>query len=422
VSGKVRAFLAAVLILAGAVRPAPAEAEGGGSAPSAAKLQRLSDFFESEVATGKLAGAMVLIQQHGVPVYLKGFGVRDVATGKPMTPDTLFALHSMTKPVTNLAAMMLIERGRLALADPVSKYIPAFASIKVGVESKTPDGQPVLKLVPPDRPVNIEDLLRHTSGLSYDYIGGDLIMAAYSKIDVLRGKFNNRILAERIAGLPLVAQPGTVWRYGYSTDVLGRIIEIVSGKSLYQFMKRNILDPLGMRSTKFVLESPAEQARMARPLPSDAILLLSEKERLANPEWESGGGGLVSSITDYARFAQMLLDGGKSGGRQYLKPATFRLMTTDHIGPGAGVARDYFYYPGDGFGYGYGIGVRTDPGITWPPPPGSIGELKWDGGAGTYFGVDPKLDMIYILMEQTQQERGQVLPIFKKLVYDAFTP
>jgi CubicO group peptidase (beta-lactamase class C family) len=412
----------AVPVMAAGGMLARVEAEPGATAPSAAKLERLSEFFESEVATGKLAGAMVLIQQHGVPVYLRGFGVRNVATGQPMTPDTLFALHSMTKPITNLAAMMLIDEGRLALADPVSKYIPAFASTKVGVQSETQDGQPVLKLVAPNRPVTLEDLMRHTSGLSYDYIGGDLIRAAYAKAAVLHGKFDNRVLADRIAGLPLVAQPGTLWRYGYSTDVLGRIIEIVSGKSLFQFLKMHIFDPLGMTSTRFVLERPAERARMAKPLPSDAVLLLSEKQRLANPEWESGGGGLVSSITDYAMFAQMLLDGGKSGGRQFLSPTAFRQMTTDHIGPGAGVARDYFYFPGDGFGYGYGIAVRTDPGITWPPPPGSIGELKWDGGSGTYFGVVPKLDMIYLLMEQTEQERGRVLPTFKKLVYDAFAP
>ena len=420
---KVLAVLAvAVPVMAAAGMLARVEAEPGATAPSAAKLERLSEFFESEVATGKLAGAMVLIQQHGVPVYLRGFGVRNVATGQPMTPDTLFALHSMTKPITNLAAMMLIDEGRLALADPVSKYIPAFASTKVGVQSETQDGQPVLKLVAPNRPVTLEDLMRQTSGLSYDYIGGDLIRAAYAKAAVLHGKFDNRVLADRIAGLPLVAQPGTLWRYGYSTDVLGRIIEIVSGKSLFQFLKMHIFDPLGMTSTRFVLERPAERARMAKPLPSDAVLLLSEKQRLANPEWESGGGGLVSSITDYAMFAQMLLDGGKSGGRQFLSPTAFRQMTTDHIGPGAGVARDYFYFPGDGFGYGYGIAVRTDPGITWPPPPGSIGELKWDGGSGTYFGVVPKLDMIYLLMEQTEQERGRVLPTFKKLVYDAFAP
>ena len=420
---RVMAVLAvAAPAMAGATVLARVEAEPAATAPSAAKLERLSEFFATEVAAGKLAGAMVLIQQHGVPVYLKSFGVRSVATGQPMTPDTLFALHSMTKPITNLAAMMLIDEGKLALADPVSKYIPAFASAKVGVQSETGNGQPVLKLVPPNRPVSVEDLMRHTSGLSYDYMGGDLIRAAYGQADVLHGKFDNKILAERIAGLPLVAQPGTLWRYGYSTDVLGRIIEIVSEKPLFQFLKLRIFDPLGMTSTKFVLGSPAEQARMAKPLPSDAVLLRSEKQRLAHPEWESGGGGLVSTITDYAMFAQMLLDGGKSGGRQYLGPAAFRQMTTDHIGPGAGVARDYFYFPGDGFGYGYGVAVRTDPGNAWPPPPGSIGELKWDGGSGTYFGVDPKLDMIYILMEQTELERGRVLPVFRKLVYDAFEP
>jgi CubicO group peptidase (beta-lactamase class C family) len=419
---KVSAIVAAVLLMAGAAAPAGFAAEAAGTAPSAAKLARLSDFFETEVTTGRLPGAMVLIQQHGVPVYLKAFGVRDVATRLPMTPDTLFALHSMTKPISNLGAMMLIDDGKLALTDPVSKYIPAFASEKVAVQSETADGRGFLKLVPPNRPVTIADLMRQTSGISYDYIGGDLIMAAYGKIDVLHGKFDNRILADRIAALPLVAQPGTLWRYGYSTDVLGRIIEIISGKSLFEFLKLRILDPLQMASTKFVLDTPAEQARMAKPLPSDAVLLLSEKERLENPQWESGGGGLVSTITDYAKFAQMLLDGGQAGGRQFLSPAAFRQMTTDHIGPGAGVARDYFYFPGDGFGYGYGIAVRTDPGVTWPPPPGSIGELKWDGGSGTYFGVDPKLDMIYILMEQTQRERGRILPAFKKLVYDAFAP
>jgi CubicO group peptidase (beta-lactamase class C family) len=157
---------------------------------------------------------------------------------------------------------------------------------------------------------------------------------------------------------------------------------------------------------------------MAAPLPDDPILRLSETERRAHPEWQSGGGGLVSTITDYARFAQMLLNGRKFGGKQYLSPTAFRQMTSDHIGPGSGVERDYFYFAGDGFGYG--LAVRTDPGNAKPPPPGSIGELKWDSGSGTSFGVDPKLDMFYILMQQTQTERGRILPIFKKLVYDGF--
>ena len=398
----------------------PAQAEPVAAAPSAARLERLTEFFQNEVATGKLAGAIVLIQQHGRPVYLKCFGVRDVATKRLMTPDTIFALHSMTKPITNLAAMMLIDDGKLVLTDPVSKYIPSFVKVQVGVDSKTENGGEVLKLEPPNRPVNIEDLLRHTSGITYEYIGGDLIKKAYTDADIFQGHFDNEQFAERIARLPLSRQPGTLWRYGHSTDILGRIIEIVSGKPLFKVLQQRLLSPLGMTSTRFVLDSKAEWARMAEPLPHDAILRLAESDRRAHPEWESAGGGLVSTTTDYARFAQMLLNGGKLDGRRYLGPAAFKQMTTDHIGPGSGVERDYFYFPGDGFGYGYGLAVRTDPGNAIPPPAGSIGELKWDSGSGTYFGVDPKLDMFYILMEQTQSERGRILPIFKGLVYDAF--
>ncbi len=390
-------------------------------APSASKLERITEFFNNEIATGKLPGAAVLIQQHGKPVYLKCFGVQAVETNTPVTSDTIFALHSMTKPITSVAAMMLIDAGKLSLADPVSRFIPGFADIKVGVSSATADGTAVLKLVPPDRPVTIMDLLRHTSGITYDYIGGRLIMKAYSESGLFDGRYNNKVLADRIAGLPLARQPGTLWRYGHSTDVIGRIIEILSGQTLYQFEKQHIFDPLGMTSTKFVLESAAERARMAEPLPGDTILMKAEAERRAHPEWESGGGGLVSSLTDYARFAQMILNGGELDGKRYLTPAAFKSMTSDHVGPGSGVARDYFYFPGDGFGYGYGFAIRTDPGNAKPPPPGSIGELKWDSGSGTYFGVDPHLDMIYILLVQTQNERGRITPAFRKLVYDAFS-
>ncbi len=389
-------------------------------APSPDRLERITEFFNNEIATGKLPGAVVLIQQHGKPVYLKCFGVRDVATNVAMTPDTIFALHSMTKPVTSVAAMMLIDAGKLKLSDPVSKFVPDFADAKVGVGSLAADGTPVLKLVPVDRPVTIADLLRHTSGITYDYIGGKLIDKAYVDSGLFDGKYDNKIFAERIAKLPLARQPGSLWRYGHSTDVVGRIIEIVSGQTLYQFEKQHIFDPLGMTSTKYVLEDASERARMAEPLPDDAILKLAEMERRAHPEWQSGGGGLVSSIADYARFAQMILDGGEFGGKRYLGAQAFKDMTTDQIGPGSGVGRDYYYFPGDGFGYGYGFAVRVEPGNAKPPPPGSIGELKWDSGSGTYFGVDPKLDMLYILMEQTQNERGRITPAFKKLVYDAF--
>jgi CubicO group peptidase (beta-lactamase class C family) len=390
------------------------------NAPAPEKLQLITEFFNNEVATGKLPGAVVLIQQHGRLVYLKCFGVRDIKTKLPMTPDTIFALHSMTKPITSLAAMMLTDAGKLALDDPVSKYIPAFANMQVGLETTDAHGEPTLKLVPAVRQVTIMDLLRQTSEISYGYIGGKWIRKIYSRAHLFDGKFDNTEFVERIAKLPLARQPGTLWRYGHSTDVLGRVIEIVSGETLYHFMKQHILDPLGMEDTKFALDTPQEFARMAEPLPTDTVLVDAERERRAHPEWESGGGGLVSTIVDYGRFAQMILNGGELDGRRYLSPAAFKDMTTDHVGPDSGVARDYFYFPGDGFGYGYGLAVRTDPGEAKPPPPGSIGELKWDSGSGTYFGVDPKLDMIYILMEQTQNGRARTRVAFKKLVYDAF--
>lgn len=388
------------------------------TAPAQGRFKAVTAYFDNEIATGKLPGAVVMVEQRGQPLYLQCFGFRTAARVHPMTPDTLFALHSMTKPITSVAAMMLIDAGKLSLQDPVSKYIPAFADVQVGIESETADGKPVLQRVAPNRPVTVEDLMRHTSGITYGYIGGELIRQAYTDAHIFDGAFDNAAFAERIARLPLARQPGTLWRYGHSTDVLGRIIEIVSGQTLYQFDKQHLFDPLGMTSTKYVLATDDEKARMAEPRPDDVVLNRAERLRRAHPEWQSGGGGLVSTITDYARFARMILNGGELDGRRYLSPAAFAAMTTDHIGPGSGVERDYFYFPGDGFGYGYGFAVRTDPGEAKPPPPGSLGELKWDGGAGTYFGVDRKLGLIYILMEQTETERGRVGPAFKKLLYD----
>lgn len=415
---KRREFLIGAALLAGSMAQGRAAADI--PAPSPEGLDRITDYFNKEVTSGRLPGAVILVQQHGKPVYLKTFGARDTRTGLAMTTDTIFAIHSMTKPITCLGAMMLIDDGKLALADPVSKYVPLFADTKVGVEIKRSGSTSEIELEPPIRAVNIEDLLRHTSGISYDYIGAPWVMDVYTAANIFEGPFNNREFADRIARLPLTRQPGTLWRYGHSTDVLGAVIEIISGQTLYQFLKQRILDPLGMSSTKFVLTSPEERARMARPLPNDPVLLAGERDRLAHPEWESGGGGLLSTITDYQRFSQMLLNGGEFEGKRYLSPAAFKAMTTDHIGPGSGVGRDYFYFPGDGFGYGYGIGVRTDPGNAKPPPPGSIGELKWDSGSGTYFGVDPKLDMVYLMMQQTQNERSRITPAFKALVYDCF--
>jgi CubicO group peptidase (beta-lactamase class C family) len=381
---------------------------------SAEKLARIDDFFNNEVATGKIPGAIVLIRQHGRQIYFKSFGVSDSDTGRPMQPDTIFPLHSMTKTLTSFAAMMLIDQGKLKPADPVSKFIPSFASMKVGVEKKGDRGRPTLALVPARRQLTIADLLLHTSGIPYGFYGKGMVKKAYADIEF--GDFDNAQFAERIAMLPLAEQPGTLWDYGHSTDILGRIVEVVSGQSLYEFEKGALFDPLGMTTTKYFLTDPAERARFAKPLPRDRKV---ERNPLEVTRWESGGGGLVSTVDDFARFAEMLLNRGELDGRRYLSPATFKAMTTDHIGPGSGVKRDFFYFPGDGFGFGYGFGIRTDPGKAKPPPPGSIGEIKWDGAGGTYFVVDPANDMFFVLMQNAPSEHTRIQPALKQIIYDA---
>jgi CubicO group peptidase (beta-lactamase class C family) len=379
------------------------------------KLSAIDDFLNGEIAAGNIPGAIVLIQHHGQPVYFKSFGKRDVEAGTPMTADTIFPIHSVTKTITSMAAMMLVDQGKIALDDPVSKYIPSFAGMKVGVERKDDSGRPVLDLVPPRRPINVEDLLLHTSGITYGFYGEGLVKSAYSGIYL--GDFDNAEFAERLAKVPLAEQPRTLWDYGHSTDVLGRVIEVASGQSLYQFEKAHLLDPLGMTTTKFFLTDPAERARYAQPLVKDRHV---ERNSLDVTRWESGGGGMVSTISDFARYAQMLLNGGTLDGKTYLRPSTFAAMTSDHIGPGSGVARNYFYYPGDGFGFGYGFGIRTNPGNAVPPPPGSLGEIKWDGATGVYFLVDRAQDMFFVLMENSPSGRMHVQVTLKKIIYDAF--
>jgi CubicO group peptidase (beta-lactamase class C family) len=416
-SGRHATLSVATLALTSLIAPLSAAQFGPppGATLSLEKLSRIDDFLTDQTATGKIPGAIVLIQRYVKPVYFKCFGKRDVEAGIAMTPDTIFPLHSVTKTVTSVAAMMLVDRGKIALDDPVSKYIPSFANMKVGVERKDDTGRPVLDLVPLRRPITIEDLLLHTSGITYGFYGEGLVKAAYDGIYL--GDFDNAEFAERIAKLPLAEQPRTLWDYGHSIDILGRVIEVASGQSLYQFEKTQLLDPLGMTMTKFFLTDPAERARYAQPLRIDRHV---ERNSLDVTRWESGGGGMVSTVSDLARYGQMLLNGGTLDGKTYLSPATFAAMTTDHIGPGSGVARNYFYYPGDGFGFGYGFGVRTDPGNAVPPPPGSPGEIKWDGATGIYIVIDRAQDMFFVLLENAASGRMHVQVNLKKLIYDAF--
>jgi CubicO group peptidase (beta-lactamase class C family) len=423
--GFVLRSLAGAALLAGAASIAPTRAEGTFDLPAGAhfnpqKLERIGEFFRKEVADGKIPGAIVLIQQHGKPVYFEKFGVRDVTTKQPMTDDTIFTVYSMSKPVTSVAAMMLIDEGKLKLTDPVANYIPSFATSKVGVEMKAENGDKKLELVPLNRPITILDLMRHTSGITYGFYGDSLVRKLYANALLYGGDFDNAEFADRIARLPLAEQPGTRWDYGHSTDVLGRVIEVISGKPLLQFEKERLLDPLGMTATGFYITDPARLPLLAEPMPADNNFRAgSVRNARRMMKWESGGGGMISTITDFAKFSQMLLNGGSLDGKQYLSPQAFDEMAADHAGPASGIARDYFYFPGDGFGYGLGFGVRTDPGNAKPPPPGSLGELKWDGASGCYFIIDRRQDMFFILMQQTPSQRQRIQPALKRLIYEA---
>jgi CubicO group peptidase (beta-lactamase class C family) len=415
------AAVCALLVLAiAAGRPERCGAEpasGVSASFSRAKLAGVGEYIRQEIAAGTMPGAVILIQQHGHPVYFENFGVRDVVSGRPMTADTIFRIYSMSKAVTSVAAMMLVEDGKLALDDPVAKYIPAFAHVKVGVEKTDEDGKSTLALEPLQRPITIEDLLRHTSGLTYGFYGRSAVRTLYASSDMFDGDFDNAEFAERLARLPLAEQPGTRWDYGHSTDVLGRVIEVISGQTLYQFEKQRLLGPLGMTETAFFVADAAQRPRIAEPMPQTPFgPIAGIKDPTMPRRWESGGAGMVGTIGDYARFAQMLLNGGELEGRRYLKPETIALMASDRIGPETKIARDVIYFPGDTSGFGLGFAVRTavPANTAWP-----LGEYRWDGAGGTFFFVDPRDDLFVIFMVQLPMQGGRLQLALKTLIYEA---
>jgi CubicO group peptidase (beta-lactamase class C family) len=381
-------------------------------------VRKIGAMLDEEVAKGNIGGALLMIQAAGKPIYFHGFGYRDPQTRTPMTADAIFRLYSMTKPVTSVAAMMLIEDGKLAPDDPVAKFIPAFASMKVGVERLRPDGTRWLDLVPADRPITVLDLMRQSSGITSAFDNLGLVTEVFLKSDLFEGDFDNREFVDRLAKLPLAYQPETVWDYGHSTDLLGRIVEIVSGQSLYAFEKQRLFDPLGMSDTSYYVTDPEKQGRIAQPLPHDRVI---GNELISDPtivrRWESGGSGLVSTTRDYARFIQMIVNNGVFGGRRYLSAESVATMLRNEVAPATTIRPWAYYYPGAGFGYGLGLAVRTGPGEDGVP--GYLGEIAWGGAAGTYFWAYPKQDMVMLFMVQTPTQRGRIQPILKTLVFDA---
>jgi len=382
---------------------------------SADGLTRLGDYFRNEVASGRIPGAVVLIQQHGKPVYFETFGYRDPVAHAAMRRDAIFRIYSMSKPITSVAVMMLVDDGKIALSDPLAKFIPAFADVKVGVEKKGEGDQPMLGLEAPQRPITIEDLLRQTSGITYGFYGDSLVRKLYMSSGLFAGDFDNAQFVERLARLPLADQPETMWDYGHSTDVLGRVVEVVSGKSLYAFEKERLLDPLGMPDTGLSVPD-VQRERIAQFLQGDRFdrPVAGLNDPVEARRWQSGGAGMVGTAADYARFAEMLLERGTLDGRRYLKPETVKTMTADHVGPETHIARDGFYFPGEANGFGLGFAVRTVATTLLP-----AGEYRWDGVGGTFFFIDPRDDLLAVVMMQSPSQRGRIQVEAKKLIYEA---
>jgi CubicO group peptidase (beta-lactamase class C family) len=377
---------------------------------SPAGLARLEAAMRREVEEGRLPGAAMLIARGGKVGYRGEVGLLRPG-GPAMRGDAIFRIYSMTKPIVSVAIMMLFEEGRLLLSDPLAKYAPEFAALKVGAER---DGK--LELVPAERAITIQDLLRHTSGLTYAHTGDSAVQRLYAKTPLRRRDGSMARFIEMLAELPLIAEPGTSWDYSHSTDVLGHVVEIVSGRKLSDFLRERILMPLGMKDTDF-FAPPEKQERLAEPFEKDPDT--GEPVRLFDnriaPGFEMGGSGLVSTIDDYARFAQMLLLGGALEGVSILGKKTVAFMTSDHLGPEMRLGSPHLLPPGHGFGLGFA--VRRETGMA--PSPGTIGEFYWSGLAGTAFWVAPREDLFAILMIQAQGQREYYRALFRNLVHAA---
>jgi CubicO group peptidase (beta-lactamase class C family) len=412
------AFAAGLLAVSAAMAQslAPATPESVGFNPE--RLGRISQTLRDDVAKGTLPGAVLLIARDGKVAYHEAFGSIDPQTKAPMTKDAIFRIYSMTKPFTSVSAMMLVEDGKIALGDPVAKYIPAFKDVKVGVERTEGGAGPTLELVAARRPMTVHDLMRHVAGLTYGVFGQSLVKAAYRDAKLFDGDPDNAEFADRVAKLPLMFQPGTTWEYSHATDILGRVVEVAAGKSLYGFMKERLFDPLGMPDTAFYVPDAARHAHIAEPFQDDRQIGAGSFmfDPRVTRKWESGGGGSMGTAMDYARFLQMMLDGGTAQGKRYLGPKTVAYMTSDHLGEkltGAGPS----YLPGEGYGFGLGFAVRKETGLS--PLPGTAGDYTWGGAGGTYMWADPKERMFVVFMMQSPKQRLYYRSLLKGMVYSA---
>jgi CubicO group peptidase (beta-lactamase class C family) len=387
------------------------------------RLKRLSDRINEGVKNNELPGAVVLIVRNGKIVMFESFGFRDKEAKAPMTNDTIFRIASMTKPITTVAAMMLMEEGKLTLADPVSKYIPAFADTKVSVEKKNADGTVELGLEPQYRPMTIQDLMRHTSGLTYGAMGSNKVKQSYIDMKVAVPDQTNADMVAKLSKLALLYQPGTTWEYSMSTDVLGRVVEVASGMPLDKFVEERITRPLKLGDTGFEA-APEKKDRGARPQkegPKNEMPLVPEVT--LKSAWKSGGGGMVSTAADYARFLQMFANGGQLDGVRLLSRKSIDLMTANHLPPDVKMGADMWRFealePSARMGQGFGLGfaVRNEEGRN--PLPGSPNDYYWGGAYGTYFWHDPREHLYVVFMMQSPAARLQYRYLLRDLVYQA---
>jgi CubicO group peptidase (beta-lactamase class C family) len=398
---------------------------------SAKKLERIGEAFKGEVAQGKLPGAVVMVARRGKLVHAEAIGLQDKSESKTMGLDAVFRIYSMTKPFVSVAAMMLVEEGKIQLTDPVSKFLPAFKGQRVSVARADAEfARMTYTNVAADREMTVQDLLRHTSGLAYGEITQNSpVKDAYAKAGVyLPGvrDYDSRDMtsaeqAERVGAAPLAHQPGTVWEYSLSSDILGRVIEAASGKRLGDFLDERLFKPLRMVDTAFSLPA-GKSARLAQPLAVDLASNQPIKviDVSAQPKNDSGGAGAVSTAADYLRSSQILLNGGQLDGVRILSRTTIELMTSDHLGTRIAAPTT----PGElllgtpGYTFGLGFAVRQGAGVAGVP--GSAGEFMWAGYAGTFFWVDPKEQLTVVYMSQAPSPiRAYYRKLVKQLVYQA---
>ena len=392
---------------------------------STARLGRLGPVFKTEVEQGKLPGAVVVVARKGKIAYFESFGHRDKASGARMTNDTIFRIYSMTKPLVSVAAMMLMEEGRLQLTDPVSKFLPELSKLQVSIAKVDPEfARVTFATAPAEREMTVQDLLRHTSGLAYGEITANTpVKEAYAEAGVYQPNglpYDARGLtpAEQVARLaraPLAHQPGTVWEYSLASDVLGRVVESASGMPLGRFLEERLFKPLKMTDSGYFVPSD-RLGRIAQPDPGNSIKLI---DVTTPPKNDSGGAGGVSTAGDYLRFGQALLNGGQLDGARILSRSTVSLMTSDHLGRiSAPTTPGELLLGTRGYTFGLGFAVREAPGVAGLP--GSAGEYMWAGFAGTYFWVDPKEELVGVLMTQAPSAtRAYYRRLLKQLVYQA---